>query len=221
MVLDFQALLDPERMREAERERERQANEQADRDARMRASLAALGRIEEAGRLNDAEARFVRQATARWYRTGYLTDAQSEWVSDLAGRHCLVLHVPAGTYIEAAANGYVVRSARRQGSAMVVVPDVEALIELGKEECWSDRDLAAVQTRWGRRQQTHGSGARFSFGPPTQLSKQLPPQSVAAERTRAADAPLDAVCFTFGPAYDPAPAAEPASHDHQRPRGGA
>ncbi|WP_432263518.1 hypothetical protein [Cupriavidus sp. TMH.W2] len=169
MDIDFRALLDPAKMREAEREREQQAKEKADHGARMRAALAALGRIEEAGRLNDTEARFVRSATARWGQTGFLTGPQVEWVTDLAGRHCFVLQAPAGTYIEPEANGYVVRSALRQGCATVVVPDVGALIELGREERWSDLDIEAIKRRWGRRQQTQDCApGRFTFGPSLQ-----------------------------------------------------
>lgn len=175
MALDFQALLDPAKMREAEREREQREKEQADRDARMHAALAALGHAGDAQRLTDSEARFVRQATAKWSRTRYLTDAQTEWVKDLAGRHCFVLQSPAGTYIEQDGNTFVVRSARGLGDA-TVVPDVEALLELGKDECWSDRDIAAIQTRWGRRQQAQGGAAsRFRFGSRQQPARLLPP----------------------------------------------
>jgi len=195
MVLDFQALMDPAKRREAEREREQQAKEQADRDARTRAALAAVGRAEEAGRLNDNEARFVRQATGKWYRNGgFLTDAQIGWVMDLAVRDSFVLQSPAGTYIEPESTGYVVRSVRRGGGEMVVVPDVEALIELGKEECWSDRDIAAIQKRWGR-PQTQAGAARFSFGPPKQTARPLPSKG-AAEPGLARGDERAAVSFT-------------------------
>lgn len=164
-IMDFRALLDPVKICEAEREREQRERERAACDARTRAALAALDRVEGAGRLTDAEARFVRSATARWYQCGYLTGPQVGWVMDLAGRHSFVLQDPAGTYIEPDSNGYVVRSARRQGSTMVVVPDVEALVELGKEECWSDQDIAAIQKRWGHPQTQDTAVGRFRFGP--------------------------------------------------------
>ncbi|WP_342051247.1 MULTISPECIES: NADAR family protein [unclassified Cupriavidus] len=174
MNLDFQALLDPAKIREAGRERERQETEQAERDARMAASLAALGHASDALRLTNAEGRFVRQVTAIWKRTGYLTAAQTEWVKDLAARHCFVLQSPAGTYVVQDGTAFVVRSARDLGE-MNQAPDIEALIELGRAGRWLERDIAALQTRWGRRPQSMiGGSSRFSFGARQQPLERLP-----------------------------------------------
>ncbi|WP_042875520.1 hypothetical protein [Cupriavidus necator] len=170
MPIDFRALLDPARIREAEAIRAEQERVQAARDARMRAALAALGHAEVASRLNEAESRFVRQATARWYSSGYLTEAQTNWVMDLAGRNSLILLDPAGTYVLHDVNGYIVRSESRSGGSMVVVPDVDTLVEHAKDASWSDRDIGAIQQRWGGRQNQATHVGRFRFGAAGQAS---------------------------------------------------
>ncbi|WP_454740416.1 hypothetical protein [Cupriavidus necator] len=169
MPIDFRALLDPARIREAETIRAEQERVQAARDARIRAALAALGHA-EAATLNEAESRFVRQATARWYSSGYLAEAQTNWAMDLAGRNSLILLDPAGTYVLPNVNGYIVRSERRSGGSMVVVPDVDKLVEHAKDASWSDRDIGAIQQRWGGRQNQATHVGRFRFGPAVQAS---------------------------------------------------
>jgi hypothetical protein len=167
LTLDFKALMDPEWIRRAAQERERQAYEQANRDDRTRAALDVLERVGDAGRLTDVEARFVRQATARWRGTGYLTDRQAGWLMGLAERHSLILCTPAGSYVESNATGYVIQSARKGGdSTTVVVPDVDTLLELASSAAWSPHDLGEIRKRWGGAQTRGSVISRFRFGPP-------------------------------------------------------
>jgi hypothetical protein len=84
---------------------------------------------------------------------------------DLARRHVLVLDDPAGTVIDARHDGFAVRAFGARGSSMVMVPNVEALLELAEEECWSDADLSAIRNRWGRTQTRTESAPRYTFGP--------------------------------------------------------
>ncbi|QYY33736.1 NADAR family protein (plasmid) [Cupriavidus pinatubonensis] len=97
----------------------------------------------------------------------------------LAERHSLILRDPAGSHIEPDINGFVVRSARSSGSALVVVPDVDALVALASEEGWSERDIAAVRKRWGGLEAQVASTSRFSFGLGGRSSTQRAPESPA------------------------------------------